>query len=1121
MSVAVRLAGPLEVTSGAARFDSSDFPGRQGRLVFAALALARRPVDRNELADILWPNRLPASWTRDLSAVVSKLRALLAGVCDVVTGSGRWYALELPVGSTIDVEMAALAIERAERDAVGADTGRALRESAAAAAILSEPFLAGDECAWVDERRTELRDLLVRAFELRARLLCEASSPAAAAAAQALVDLQPEREQAHVLVMGAHLAAGDRVGALRSYERLRRMLADDFGLVPSAAAEELMRVALGPDDDIGVTASAAPLPAPVIDARRTAIVGRDAEVRRLEAVFGDDAGARLAVVFGPAGIGKSRLACEAAARAHEQGCVVLYGACSEGPTTPYGVVVDAFGAVHLAPGIDDRLARLADDVVEHLLARAGSGRANEQPRGDLVAAVAADVGRFAGGRTVVVVVDDVQWADNASLRVLERLLAAVAHIRVIATVRSVDMEDAGVGSMLARVRARDMAFLIELGGLELAGVEAALREHGAGALDPALVRAVHHATNGNPLYVREIGRHLAVAGPTALAADGTLLDAIGLPRGLAELIDANLARLGAPARRVLEVCAVIGGSIELGVLARACGLSQPDLLAAVDVARRAGVIAESSTGGALLRFDHPLVREVLLLGLGGARRAHLHQRVAEAIESYHHDDVDRYSAELAHHLAAAANVGSARDAIEFSVRAGERAYAVCAYDEAVHWFSHARRLTHARGDDPDTAARVLTALGNAQNHAGDASGAHTILLEAVAASRAAQRPEQLARAVLHLGGVLVDEGFEGGAVDHRLVTLLDEAIARLPESSPLRARLLVRLAEELHFAGDRARCLELCTDAEATARAAGDPDTLAAVLGARHYALYGAPTVDERLTLLTEIQTLRTTARPEPRWFRDYLELGDMQAVEAAAAHLDRQIEVTGIASDRYYPAVWRATRAALRGDLAVAEEAANEAAEVGRAAARGPAAVGGVWAAQIFAVRLFDGRLEELRELVDASADASPERPIWRAAAAFMHLELGDPDSADMHFRRLRSTGPARLPDTLDRPMTLALLAWVAADIGSLADARELRRELRPYRDYLVVLGAAAPSVCAGPAAYPLAMLEARLGRTDAAAQLLERAEQRAGEIGAARWRDRIREARRSLRPAEPVTPA
>jgi DNA-binding SARP family transcriptional activator len=1106
----IRTAGPLEVTSGDARFEPSDFPGRQGRVVFAALALAHGPVDRNELADILWPNRLPSSWTRDLSAVISKLRARFAGVADLVTGSGRWYSLELP-DAEVDVEIAATAVDDAERARDRDDVNMALQHAECASAILSEPFLAGDDCPWVDERRAELRDLLARALVLRAELLSDTASPAALTAAQALVDLEPEREAAHVLLMRAQLALGNRVEALRTYERLRKLLADDFGLVPSAAADDLMRAALGPDDTPDAAPVAVPLPAPIVDARRTTIVGRAAELRRLDALLDGESGARLAAVLGPAGIGKSRLACEAASRAHERGAVVLYGACSEGPATPYGALIDAFASVRLLSGVDERSNRLAADVVG-LLDAPDDTRTAARPQAELFAAVASAIDRFAGDRVLTMVVDDAHWADTASVRLIEQLLASVARLRVVLTARAGEVEHRDVAAVVARLQTKDAAIVVRLSGLALSDVEHALREQGAAALEPALVHEVHHATGGNPLYVREVGRHLAVTGPPAAIAGTPLLEAVGLPHGLAELIDANLARLGGATRRVLEVGAVVGGSIEVGVLLRACGMPERDLLAAVDVAQRAGVLVDAAGSDAALRFEHPLLREVLLVGLGRARRAQLHQRVAEAIEAFHHDDVDEFAAELAHHLAAAANVSSARDAIDFALRAGERADAVCAYEEAAHWFAHGLRLARSRDSGPPTISRLLIALGDAQNHAGDATVAQTTLLDAVDAARASREPEMFADAVLHLGGVLVDEGFEGGEVDERLVALLQEAIAGVADTSPRRARLSVRLAEELHFSGARDRCLALCDEAEAVARAIGDADTIAVVLGARHYTLYGTPDVAQRLALLTELQTLRTRPRADARWPRDYLELGDLEAVEAAAAHLERQIGAFRIASDRYYPAVIRATLAALRGDLADAEDAANEAVEVGRLGARGPGAVAGVWAAQLFSVRLFDGRLGELVEFVDAAADATASRPIWRAAAAFMHLELNDVDGADAHFAHLRARGFARIPDTLDRPMTLALLSWVAAQLGTAADARALRRMLLPYRDLFVVLGAAAPSVCAGPAAYPLGMLEARLGNHDVADALLAQAERATTAAGAAPWRDRIRRDRRRV---------
>ena len=534
-----------------------------------------------------------------------------------------------------------------------------------------------------------------------------------------------------------------------------------------------------------------------------------------------------------------------------------------------------------------------------------------------------------------------------------------------------------------------------------------------------------------------------------------MFDTIGLPRGLTELIDANVARLGAPARRVLEVSAVIGGSIELGVVARTCGLPEPDLQTAIEVVRQAGVLVESSTDRAALRFDHPLVREVLLHGLGAARRAQLHQRVAEAIEAYHHDDVDRFSADLAHHLAAAANVGSARDAIDSRFvpanarRQSARTTRPCT---GSRMRSDSRR-TAATTSTPSPASSPRWARRRTRRRRG---AAHTVLLEAVTAARAAGSAERFTQAVLRLGGVLVDEGNEGGAVDQRLVSLLEESLATLPESSPLRAKVLVRLATELHFAGDRDHCLALCADAEAIARHADDTDALAAVFSRGTTRSTARPTCRSVSRLVAEIQALRTVARPQHRWLRDYLEIGDSTQSKPpprtsnarSQRPASRAIGTTPPSGGQRRP------RCAATSTSPRRPRTKPPRSDVPRRA--GPLGVAAVWAAQIFAVRLFDGRLAELCELVDATADAAPTRPIWRAAAAFMHLELRRPERAETHFRCLRTAGILEsAPD--DRP---------AVDAGDAARGWRRRSVRSPTRaSFAVRFGrTASRSLCSEP---------------------------------------------------------
>ncbi|MGO9877407.1 MAG: AAA family ATPase [Acidimicrobiia bacterium] len=1091
----VRLAGALSVTSGSVRLDGGRFPGRQGRIVFAALILAAaRPVERDRLAEIVWPNTLPRSWTRDLSVIISKLRALLGDDVSITTGHGRWYALAFRDGCRVDIVDARTSVEDAERWAANDEMSSASHKASDAIEVLREPLLAGDDCPWVEDQRSELHSLLTRAYVVRAESACQIAPAEGVSAAQAVVALAPYEESSYVLLMRAYLAIGDRVQAASAYEQLRVSL-KEFGLSPSATSAQLLRVVLDADSTVPAASMQLALPAVVVDATQQTFVARERELEVLAAVVDGKQAERVALVVGEPGIGKSRLVAEVAARAHAHGADVCVSVATDAQTVPYALVTDALTPLGVELPRPQRSFSTTLDPAE-------TGAARQEVFKGYSAAIRVHAHR----RSVVLVLDDLHWADAGSIDLLERLIEDVSDLRVVVTARQPEIDRSPAGPFVAGLHTRGMLVRFALRGLDAAAVAQIMRDD-----SPSFAATVCTATAGNPLYVHEIRRHIAASGLGAEHGDEMLLEMFGLPDGLAELIDANLARFGGPARQVLDGAAVIGDTFEVALVERCCDLSSGDALESLRTLHRAGVLAEiSRRPRAVSRFAHPLVREVLLGGLTPQRRQMLHQRVAEAIEAYYHEDLDAHAPQLAYHFSVAANIGDDTSAVDFALRAAQRATAVFAFAEAVRWYEHVMRLL---SDTPKSlrSIRALIALGDTHLRSGNLEQADECVAQALVQARATDDSRLYGEAVLTQARLLVDRGFEGGAVDNELVCHLQRAIARIDAPSALRAQLTARLASELHFAGDRTRCLELAHEAVAEARAADDPDAEYHTLSFLHYSLYGTPHVHQRLALLHDMQTLQT-GRPDPRWQRDYLELGDLTAADHAAKIFERRAETSGFATDRYYPAVWRATRATIRGDFDQAEELANEAALIGRASARGPDAVAGVWAAQLFAVRLFDGRLDELRDIVDQTAELNVSRPIWNAAAAFMHLELDETSAARSHLEQVRSRGFNHLPDTLDLPLTLALSAWVAARVGTLDDCRRIYRRLRPYSDLCIVQGGPAPSVFAGPATYPLAMLAARLGREEEAHELLDQAITSAGRIHATVWLERMAQDRARL---------
>ena len=245
----MRLLGRLGIEHGERWLDGSALPGRQGRIVLAYLALCHYPVSRDELADLVWPDALTASWERDLSAVVSKVRAALDSLDlgSLLQGALGCYELQLPPTSRVDVEDAVRFVEDAEIAWRVGNRDVALAAAATAANLARRPFLPAERGVWIERRRDDVRATLLRALDLLAQALTGGQyHDDALRYAKEAVALDPYRETSYVQLMRLHMSQGNRAEALRTYERCRALLARDLGVTPSSQTEAVYREVLGP-----------------------------------------------------------------------------------------------------------------------------------------------------------------------------------------------------------------------------------------------------------------------------------------------------------------------------------------------------------------------------------------------------------------------------------------------------------------------------------------------------------------------------------------------------------------------------------------------------------------------------------------------------------------------------------------------------------------------------------------------------------------------------------------------------------------------------------------------------------------------------------------------------------
>ena len=929
----------------------------------------------------------------------------------------------------------------------------------------------------------------------------------------------PLRERLCAQRMLALYRAGRQAEALQAYRDARQVLVDQLGIEPGRELRELHQAIAGQDPRLDLQGQTQTQTVAFREARRSAaFVGRERELSELAGALHDAVGGqgRLCLLTGEPGIGKSRIAEELARHARPEGAQVLVGRCWEAGGAPafwpwvqslrsYVRGNDRDGLVgELGPGAAE-VAAILPELRERIPGlRPPAAPKSEGARFRLFAATAEFLRRASDKRPLVLILDDLHAADTPSLlllRFVARELGSM-HVLLVAAMRDVDPLPAEpLTVMLAEVAREPVTRWVSLTGLAEDEVAEYVRLTAAEIASPELASALYGETEGNPLFVAETVRLLALEGlPTD--ASGTPKHAI--PPTISEVISRRLAHLSPGCNQMLVQASVLGREFALDALEQVFAEPEARFLACVDEATSARVVAEVPGVRCRLRFSHVLVRDTLYDRLGAARRTRLHRRAGETLEVLYAREPGPHLAELAYHFLEASAAGTPGKAVKYARGAAERAASALAYEEAVRLYQMALQA-HGREEPPDAmlGCELLLALGDAQTRAGDTPAAkQAFLLAAELARRTRQTGGVMARAALGYGGRFL---FNVSRDDPRLRPLLEEALTDLGDGdSELRAMLLARLAAgPLRDEPSRERRASLSVQAVDIARRLGDPVLLGYVLDARHMAIWAPDTIGERLAIAAEmVQLSRSTGDFERlfqgHWYRTLtlLELGDLAAVQAEAGIAGRIADELRQPAQLWMVASGRALCTLLEGRFEQAGGLIEEAFRLGERAM--PWNAGVTRDLQLFALRREQGRLDELEETVSRAVRAYPTYPVWRCVLADLHAQLSREDEARAEFERFAAGDFTGLPFNEEWLLGMTLLADVCAALGDVPRAGRLYELLLPYRElHAVVL----PEISFGAVARALGKLAATAGRFEQATRHFEAAIQLNEQSGARPW--------------------
>ncbi|HEY7467580.1 MAG TPA: AAA family ATPase, partial [Dehalococcoidia bacterium] len=524
---------------------------------------------------------------------------------------------------------------------------------------------------------------------------------------------------------------------------------------------------------------------------RTVFVGREAELKQLQSAFDAAMSGQggLVMVVGEPGIGKTAVCQQLATYVSLRGGRTLVGHCYEegSLSLPYLAFVEAMRTYVLARDPDGLrsdlgsgaadVARIVSEVRDRVSVELRDAGDPEDDRWRLLHSVTTFLRNAASVQPLVIVLEDLHWADRGTLDLLQHVARNLqgARLVVVGTYRDVEVDRAHpLSGTLAELRRSGTFLRVPLRGLTVDEVHRMYESLRGNQVSWAQAEAVHRQTEGNPLFIQEFLRYLVEEGYVLreggrwVPAQGTV-PGTGLPEGLRDVIGKRLSRLSDQCNRLLSIAAVIGRDFDLETLRVVGGFSEDELLSSIEDAVRVGVLEERSLPGAVrYRFAHAFFRQSLYEEMIAPRRLRLHQEVARALEAQYASRREEHAAELAEHYGQSTDRADLKKAVEYSQMAANRSMSVFAYAEAEE---HLRRCLAVQEvlDPEDKAKRsdLLLALGDAilpQGNPGrlpEASGDEAFALaeELNDSGRAARAAVQVLECFYRMAGAVVTVSF--------------------------------------------------------------------------------------------------------------------------------------------------------------------------------------------------------------------------------------------------------------------------------------------------------------------------------------------------------------------------